>query len=414
MHTHPEHPSVFDTAFSAREVGLEEVLSSENYLADYTRMTKHLPIQSIYTSDYLCAAEHYLNHLVVPENFKQIISLARFFPGNLTSFLGFECRLGDSAARTDWAFAVSGSGNDRNVLTNLLSHGYLPDYFFHEDAWQQVRRFSTAWTTASSVLQDKIQCFWLEFDMPTPLPQIPIPSVFFGPSKLPDKADNIDVSEYAWLVKSALPLLRGHRVQPSIQEGMKRSIRHLPENATLFQVGTLLSRGQSDDVRFYLNHLSPQQMISYLDDCEWPGDSHTLIPLLRQLGAIADRFVLGVDITPDGIGRRIGVECSFLSDAFHKEDRWCDLLDILVDEKLCLPERRDALVNYPGVEGDQEPYGSVMKPLASASSHLNDLMTSTIVRYISHLKIVYEADHFVEAKAYPAVRLFKGTPSGFA
>jgi len=411
MHTRLEHPSVFDISFAAREIGLEDVLSSENYLADYTRMTKHLPIQSIYTSHYLCAAESHLSHLVSPENFKEIMTLARFFPGNLTSFLGFECRLNNSASRTDWAFAVSGAGNDRNVLTNLLVHGYLPDSFFQEEAWQRVRHFASAWTTPSSILQDKIQCFWVEFDMPNPAPQIPIPSVFFGPSKLPAGAENTDASEYTWLIKSALPLLRGRHVPPTIQKGMKDCLRRLPENATLFQVGTLLSRGQIDDVRFYVNHMSPQQIISYLQACEWSGDTTMLLSLLQQLGMIADRFVLGFDITPGGIGAQIGVECSFLSDMYHKEERWRDLLNILVTRNLCLPERMDALLEYPGVEGDEAISVSVMKPLTSASQHLDDLMTSKIIRYISHIKIVYEIDHFVETKAYPAVRLFKNTTS---
>jgi hypothetical protein len=199
-----------------------------------------------------------------------------------------------------------------------------------------------------------------------------------------------------------------------IQKGMKNCIRHLPENATLFQVGTLLSRGQNDNVRFYVNHLSPQQIISYLEACKWSGDTNVLSSLLHELGTISDRFVLGFDITPQGIDPRIGVECSFLSDEYHQETRWRDLLNILVMRNLCLPERRDALLEYPGVEGDEDVALSVMKPLASASQHLTDLMTSKIVRYISHLKIVYDRDHFVEAKAYPAVRLFKNGSSAYA
>jgi hypothetical protein len=413
MQTRLEHPSAFDAPFPVRELGLEDVLASEHYLADYSRMTKHLPIQSLYTSHYLCTAEPHLGQLVSPENFKEIISLARFFPGNLTSFCGFECRLGDATSRTDWAFAVSGAGNDRNVLTNLLSHEYLPGYFFQEETWQRVRHFANRWSAPSSILQDKIQCFWLEFDMPNPAPQIPIPSVFFGPAKLPAGKRHTDVSQYNWLITSALPLLRGHRVLPAIQKGMRNAIRNLPDNATLFQVGTLLSREKNDNVRFYVNHLTSSQIISYLETCKWEGDTSTLFSLLRNLGTIADRLVLGFDITASGIDSRIGVECSFLSDAYHEETRWRDLLDVLVSRKLCLPERRDALLAYPGVEGDEDVPLSIMKPLASASQHLMDLMTSKIVRYISHLKIVYDRDHFVEAKAYPAVRLFKNGYSGY-
>jgi hypothetical protein len=80
---------------------------------------------------------------------------------------------------------------------------------------------------------------------------------------------------------------------------------------------------------------------------------------------------------------------------------------------LCLPERRDALLEYPGVEGDEDISLSMMKPLSSASQHLADLFSSKIIRYISHLKIVYDRDYFVEAKAYPAVRLFKNGSSAY-
>jgi hypothetical protein len=51
--------------------------------------------------------------------------------------------------------------------------------------------------------------------------------------------------------------------------------------------------------------------------------------------------------------------------------------------------------------------GGVMKPLASASRHLEDILTGTMVRYISHIKVVYQHGRPLEAKAYPAVRLFE-------
>lgn len=112
-----------------------------------------------------------------------------------------------------------------------------------------------------------------------------------------------------------------------------------------------------------------------------------------------------------GIDPHIGVECSFLSYTYHQETRWRDLLNILVMRNLCLPERRDALLEYPGVDGDEDISFSVMKPLPSASQHLADLISSKIIRYISHIKIVYDMDHFIEAKVYPAVRLFKNGSS---
>jgi len=73
---------------------------------------------------------------------------------------------------------------------------------------------------------------------------------------------------------------------------------------------------------------------------------------------------------------------------------------------MCLPEKRDALLSYSGIENTENFSGGVMKPLTSASRHLDELVSSALVRYISHIKIVYQSGQPLEAKAYPAVRLF--------
>ena len=120
---------------------------------------------------------------------------------------------------------------------------------------------------------------------------------------------------------------------------------------------------------------------------------------------MADRFVLSFDVNEDGIGSRVGIELSFDSKVFQKETRWNRLLDYLVKKGLCLSEKRDALLKYPGSE--KEFNSGIMEPLKAVSGNLNTIFSSTIVRYISHIKIVYQPGEALEAKAYPAVRLFE-------
>jgi hypothetical protein len=79
-----------------------------------------------------------------------------------------------------------------------------------------------------------------------------------------------------------------------------------------------------------------------------------------------------------------------------------------VTKGICLPEKRDALLQYPGVEHPDDFSGGVMKPFVSISQHLDNIFSgSPLVRYISHVKIVYLPGRPLEAKAYPAVRLFE-------
>jgi len=386
---------------NAGEMKLEGYLSSDDYHAEYSRMIKNLPLHNIYTSHYLLSVESYLRGLVPLDNLKEILSIARYFPGNITSFLGFECRLGTSDSRVDWAFAISSVERDRFVFANLLNNGYMPDQFMQQDAWRRINDFVNAWINPDSFLRHNINCFWLEFDMPECLPDVPVPSIFFGPGK-PANGRASDLSNYEWIINTALPILKGRRLKKTVEYKIRECLEALPENASLFQVGMMLSRS-NDVIRLCVNHMNPEQIISYLNTIGWRDETGEFIRLMKELEDKADRFVLGFDVTEEGIGSRIGVELSFSSDDFPYATRWKRLLDYLVDKGWCLPEKREALLNYQ----DSEVFsGGVMKPLTSASRCLDDLINSKIVRYINHVKIVYEPGERVEAKAYPAVRLF--------
>jgi hypothetical protein len=398
----------FENIGAAREIELENKLISPEFQLrqeEQTRMFKHLPIKSILASDYLCQAESYLTNLIAVDKFQEILSIAKNFPGNVTSFVGFEIHLMDATQRADWAFAVSGEGSDREVLTNLMKNGQLPLQLFQQPEWRQIAEFSDAWANETSLLQKQIKCFWLEFDMPETLPTTFIPSVFFGPEKLPEGIASNDASQYHWLLDSALPLLRGQQLSKKIQHHVLNCIKKMPATASLFQVGTMLSRS-STDVRLYINKIYPKDIIPYLKTLGWSDETGEFQSLIDGLQDKANRFVLSFDVTETGIGPRLGIECSFASNRFHQETRWKKLFDYLVEKATCLPEKRDALLGYPGVEHTNIS-GSVMKPLASASRHLDDLLSGTVVRYISHIKVAYHPGRALEAKAYPAVRLFE-------
>jgi hypothetical protein len=399
----------FENAGSAREIELEKKLISPEYQLyqdDHTRMFKHLPVKSVLASSYLGKAEPYLSSIISPPRFKEILSLARNFPGNVTSFLGFEIHLNDVSQRADWAFAVSGAGADRDVFVNLLKQGSFPASFIQQPEWKQIAAFSAAWADANSVLQKQVKCFWLEFDMPEAIPEVFIPSVFFGPEKVSEDVSEDPMRGYSWLVNDALPLLRGRLVPNEMERQILGCIQKIPKGASLFQVGTMLSRS-SNDVRLYINKIHPQKIVSYLNSLGWSDKKNEFSSLVKDVERKADRFVLSYDVSEKGIGPRIGLECSFEANRYHEETRWEQLFDYLVEKGFCLPEKRDALIQYPGVETPEEFSGGILRPFSSVSRHLEDIFTGALVRYLSHIKIVYVPGAIIEAKAYPAVRLFE-------
>jgi len=369
-------------------------------------MEKNLPVKSILASNYLCKAEPFVSSLISPERFKDIITVAKLFPGNLTSFLGFEIHLGDMRQRADWAFAISGVGDDRIVFENVLKQESFPQSLMQQPEWQQIARFSEAWAKQESLLKKQVKCFWLEFDMPESNPEMIIPSVFFGPEKISVEKSKDLRNQFSWLVNDALPLLRGQPISTEVKRQILKCITKIPKEASLFQVGTMLSRS-TNDVRLYINKISPREIISYMEALGWRDKNKTFQRLVDDLETRADRFVLSFDVTPEGIGSRIGLECSFEENRYHEEDRWEGLFEYLVAEGMCLPEKRDALLQYPGVEHSDDFSGGVMRPFVSVSQHLDDIFAGSLVRYISHVKVVYVPGRPFEAKAYPAVRLFE-------
>lgn len=409
MNRYISYSTSFENAGAAREIELEKKLITPEYQLyqeDHTRMLKHLPVKSILASNYLCKAEPFVTSLISPEKFKDIISIAKIFPGNLTSFLGFEIHLGDIQQRADWAFAVSGVGDDRIVFENVLKQGNFPKSLIQQPEWQQIAAFSEAWAKNESMLKKQVKCFWLEFDMPAVQSEMIIPSVFFGPEKISQDSAKDLKNQFLWLVNDALPLLRGHPLSKEVKQQILHCLEKIPKGASLFQVGTMLSRS-TNDVRLYINKIQPSKIISYLNALGWSDEKNIFQTLIEDLERRADRFVLSFDVTSEGIGPRIGLECSFEENRFHEETRWKALFDYLVENGMCLSQKRDALLQYPGVEHPDDFSDGVMRPFATVSEHLDNIFSGSLVRYISHVKVVYLPGRPLEAKAYPAVRLFE-------
>jgi len=387
--------------------GLEDFISTQSDLQIEKRFSiGEITTDDLFASTHLMKAESFLSEkLVSKKNFKDIVKIAKYFPSNLTSFLGFECHLGVEKPKADWAFAISGVGKDREVFTDLIKEGKFPENFLNQPEWMQISKFAEAWADPNSVLNDKVQCFWLEFDMPDSAQGIPIPCVFFGPTKPSSDLPVNEISQYDWLIKNALPYLKGKNLPEDIENTIKNCLKKMPENSILFQIGTMLSR-ESNAVRLHICKIKPEQVMPYLKEIGYEDESGELEGLIEELKDKADRFVISYDVTDNGIAPRIGIELSFTSNLFHNED-WSKLFDYLVKKGICYPEKRDALMDYMGTSDDDYFSGGIMKPVTSSANILETINSAKTVRYINHVKIVYQAGKSLEAKAYPAVRLFE-------
>lgn len=342
--------------------------------------------------------------LISPKSLSEMAAIARMLPNSVTSFFGFECRLGEAAPRADFLLSATPDPGG-SILAGTSSLGGLPDRLYQHPIWSHLRAFSARWTTPGSSLHDRVENVWLEFDVEGPAPPVPVPSVFFGPRggirRHPRDTSIAPPEEapYAWVTREGLAPLLGHAVPAHVEAGLFACLDALPAGAQVFQVGVMLAR-PAGAVRLCIANIPLDQIDAYLQRIRWPGSAGHLRSQLAFLGPFADFFALDIDVE-GAVRPKIGLECymaGFKQPA--QEPRWQALLDALVERGLCVPAKRDALLTWPGYERDESSPDLWPGNLLLASRLLGPRVSSALSRTLHHIKIGHEPGRPLEAKAY--------------
>ena len=182
-------------------------------------------------------------------------------------------------------------------------------------------------------------------------------------------------------------------------------IKNLPLESSVFQIGTMLSRND-DEIRIVIKRIQADQIIPYLKSIGWSDDENRgLSTLLEEIKNKVTRIVLHIGVG-EQVNPKVGIECSFYPDKYHQEKGWAKFLDYLLEKGLCNEEKHSALLNFPGIEPRDHDQNFNPKYCAPSVMMPEENFLSSLIRYISHIKLVYQPNKAVEAKAYPAVRLF--------
>jgi hypothetical protein len=339
--------------------------------------------------------------LISPSAFSDISSVSRVLPTTLAyNTFGFECRLGEELPRADFlVLATSSCGRDSLAGNHPTST--LPAYLMADPVWRRVRNFAASWAEPSSPLYQTVDNVWLEFDVNGEVPDVPVPSVFFGllTRAQPDAA-----------AETAIRLLVEDGPPPRTLETLSSCFRALLPEEQVFQVGLMLSRG-AGAVRLCIRPHSVERIPEYLAAVGWPGDEAALRGVLDPLARSVDRVMLDID-AGETVGAKIGLECYFDGNRQPRsEPGWGAFLDSLVLRGLCTADKREALLAYAGYSDQNAPGVPWPEALLRASQLLGGRSLSTFVRSLHHVKIVYRPGEPLEAKAYLAGNHYWHTPA---
>lgn len=349
-------------------------------------------------TEYLALTKPFVSdQLIDQESWEQIEAIAQYLPSQSTSFFGFECRLGESNARADFLLCISAG----ELGQAMLAGGEAPDMFvpelFQQPIWAQIREFATCWHNTLSPLHQKVSNFWLEFDVHKLSSHPPIPSCFFGSNMI--YADPFaDPSAHTWVTRTAIRLLQGAPLSSALEQQTFRAVNALPLGAYVFQVGLMLARG-AKQVRLCIRGISTRQIIEYLETLGWSGCPVSLHNQLQELSHYAERIDLDIDIGETGIAPKIGLEC-YLTFQPKLQPKWSEFLQYLVTHELCLPEKQEALLDYPGFVREKTHRDQFPAHLLNLSKFLGNCSEVVFMRGLHHIKVVYQADRAIEAKAY--------------
>ena len=338
-------------------------------------------------NDYLKLAARFVQPaLISPEALDDIARIGRFLP-HLTAS-GFECRLGDPVPRADLGCRFWPAERGPRYLAGINDEGdNLPIFLLREQPWQRIQAFAARWAEPGTLLHQEIEDIFLEFDVDGAPPEIPIPAIF------------LDFHKHAvhrvQTMREVLTLLWGEAMTPEVEHRVVHCVESLPDGAVLYSMGAMFSRGLKG-VRLYLNHLRAPEIPDYLQRVGWPG---SLAAIAELVAWMPPDLMLCIDVGAR-LGPKVGVQYHDTENMQHSAPKWLAFLDRLVAKGLCLPGKRDALKVWLGHVHERSHKDSWPANLRALSERLGPKVMSVFVRLINHIKVSYEPDRPLEAKAY--------------
>jgi hypothetical protein len=329
--------------------------------------------------------------LIGIEGYEPLSRVAARLPMELSSFWGFECRLGEPEPLADILFEIKKEALGLPFLAGLEPSS-LDRFCETFPVWKRLRSLARNWSDSAHPWRRLIRNLWLEMDLAEALKieapdagaidkALHQPNLFFGPEQGTPRG------ELDNLIQEIMLLFERPPVQA---RKLREFLDGLPDGAEIFQVGFMLTREDDVGIRLCVDQVEEPALLPWLTrllpdgECGLQSALDVIIPLCRHR-------TFGFNLTEDGIGTAIGVEC-YQDWLEENPAQWRPLLDELERRGLCLPEKARGVRDYAG----------------KTASPLKDRLARGMIylhtyRKIHHLKLTVARGALTQAKAYLAV-----------
>ncbi len=331
--------------------------------------------------------------LISTQSLIDISTVATILPEGLGyGMFGFECRLSPGIVKADFLICASVGDGGRHSLGRLAEAKQNIMGIEASSVWGRFRHFVRQWNTPSTPLYLGIDNIWLEFDLAVSGCVRLVPSIFFEPKKI-----NGEWEAQQCIAKSCIEMLQGASLSDYVAANFRACFAMLPDQAHIYQVGAMLSRTENP-IRLCIKGLLPGQLPQYLNRLGANSIDQSLQEVLSDLSQYVDFIGIDLDVS-ENIGSTIGIECYCVT-----PDRLKFLLNYLVDNGLCTPNKQHALIQFPGVLSSLDANTNWPEALSHAELLFKGNVRSAFVCTVNHIKVTYEPKHSLHAKAYLGVR----------
>ena len=310
----------------------------------------------------------------------------------LISFGCFECWLADSEPRVDFNVGITGKLNEHKTIVQWFSGRPEPEHEQQQLALKKLQSICSAWSDSSFFLHAQIKVLWLVYDIPDPLNVTLVPWMYIHFRKNLFMDDGMVRTE---IVLQTLSFMDS-RYSFEKREAFRSFFQNLSSAVQICSIGAPTNRN-SNVLRVYVMMQTYDDLVRVLTDNQWLGDADELQKQIGHLVQYADFFGLSIDIDPI-IQPKIGIECWFNED--QAQPKLMNFTRILVDEDVCSPQKREALLSWNGC------FNTTINPAVwSWPDNMQPVKPSenkqVVVRKMAqYVKLVYEPDKPLVAKGY--------------
>ena len=312
--------------------------------------------------------------LISKECINKILKLSRFFPSNISSNLIFESVINSSKKEADFSFNIT--VNKIDTFFKMYENGNI---IFQNEYWENLYFLCDHW---KNNIPGKINHLWIEFDKEVYEKKRPVPLFFLDINE--NLSGNIQkYSDYQWCIK-AIEILKGSTISPNIIDNLSYCFDKLSESEKITDLGFLASR-DDEMLRICFKIYEKGKITDFLHDLGMKKESEIIKNIISPFIPYIDSFLLHININ-EKFGDRIGIDLN-ISDRTKliNQMRWFEIINLLEKNKLCITQKKEALINWPG------------RSREITNQELSKYQTK---RYINCFKFVLEREKPVIAKAY--------------